>query len=186
MGEGEESKPKSETESGDDEPTIGEQLCACVFGIPLFAAFFAAFFAAWLGAQLWFHLLFVIPGLLYKYSGPIKWTIDPIRSFLRRLVFGAPNPDFVAPDFNPNPDFNPFPRTSDDADAADDGGCLGYCFATTSGIYKFITLYALSYSLADYDQSRMKGKYNMVVIGHNIGMFSVPVYVGGSIALLRV
>ena len=36
----------SSTESGDDEPTIGEQLCACVFGIPLFAAFFAAFFAA--------------------------------------------------------------------------------------------------------------------------------------------
>ena len=163
----------SSTESGDDEPemTIGEHLCACVFGIPLFAAFFAAF----LGVQLWIYLLFVIPGLLYKYSGPIKWTIDPIRSFLRRLVFGAPNPDF-----------NPRIFTSDDADADDHGGCLGCCLATTAGIYKFITLYAFVYSCADYDESRKKGKYavHVVFIGHIIGILCVLMYVGGSIALL--
>ena len=34
------------------------------------------------GGVFWFGLLFVIPGLLYRYSGPFKWTFDAIRPFL--------------------------------------------------------------------------------------------------------
>ena len=40
------------------------------------------------GGVFWFGLLFVIPGLLYRYSGPFKWTFDAIRSFLHGIFFG--------------------------------------------------------------------------------------------------
>ena len=49
-----------------------------------------AFCAAGLAVALWFGLLFVVPGLLYRFSGPFKWTFDPIRSFLHRIIFGRP------------------------------------------------------------------------------------------------
>ena len=55
-------------------------------GIPLYVAFGAAY----LSGSLWFYLIVVVPALLYEYSGPIKWTIDPIRSFLHGLVLGPP------------------------------------------------------------------------------------------------
>ena len=42
---------------------------------------YVAFGAAYLSGSLWFYLIVVVPALLYEYSGPIKWTIDPIRSF---------------------------------------------------------------------------------------------------------
>ena len=56
----------------------------------IYAPLFIAFGAAGLAVGLWFGLLFVVPGLLYRFSGPFKWTFDPIRSFLHRIIFGRP------------------------------------------------------------------------------------------------
>ena len=49
-----------------------------------------AFGAAICAVGFWFGLLFVVPGLLYRYSGPFKWGFDRIRSFLHRIIFGRP------------------------------------------------------------------------------------------------
>lgn len=69
----------------DELPTVGIVLTYGIGG-PLYVAFGAVY----LSGSLWFYLVVVVPGLLYEYSGPIKWTIDPIRSFLHGLVLGPP------------------------------------------------------------------------------------------------
>jgi len=69
----------------------------------IYTPLFIAFGAAGLAVGLWFGLLFVVPGLLYRFSGPFKWTFDPIRSFLHRIIFGRPE---------------------DKKDGDDDEGCL--------------------------------------------------------------
>jgi hypothetical protein len=56
---------------------------------PVFIAF-GALFGVVGSLGLWFGLLFVVPGLLYRFSGPFKWTFDRIRSFLHRIIFGRP------------------------------------------------------------------------------------------------
>ena len=38
-------------------------------------------------AYLWACLIGMVPGYLYKYSGPFKWAFDPIRSFLHSIFF---------------------------------------------------------------------------------------------------
>jgi hypothetical protein len=56
-------------------------LVAIPFGIGLCAAY------------LWHGLIVVVPGYLYKYSGPFKWVFDPIRSFLNSIFFGSGKSD---------------------------------------------------------------------------------------------
>ena len=63
----------------------GKNIPLLLVYLPMFAAFGSALFAAYL----WHGLLVVIPGYLYKYSGPIKWLFDPIRARLNSILFSG-------------------------------------------------------------------------------------------------
>jgi len=77
----------------DIEKFLEEHPVGIVFTYVVGGPLYVAFGAVYLSGALWFCLVVVVPGLLYEYSGPIKWTIDPIRSFLHGLVLGPPEED---------------------------------------------------------------------------------------------
>ena len=77
----------------DIEKFLEEHPVGIVFTYVVGGPLYVAFGAVYLSGSLWFYLVVVVPGLLYEYSGPIKWTIDPIRSFLHGLVLGPPEED---------------------------------------------------------------------------------------------
>ena len=74
----------------DIEKFLEEHPVGIVFTYVVGGPLYVAFGAVYLSGSLWFYLVVVVPGLLYEYSGPIKWTIDPIRAFLHGLVLGPP------------------------------------------------------------------------------------------------
>ena len=90
MGDAEhETSPHEPLEEEDEDVSVYACVYYCVLLVPL-----VAIASPFIALYIWHGLLVLVPAYVYTRSGPIKRSIDPVRSFIRRRVFGCGRADY--------------------------------------------------------------------------------------------